>query len=88
MHHIDRSTLIVSESFYALFKGWFKAGWWQIPDDSIDCTVDQMNEATSYYFGVAGVFLPKPGSRKPSVAGLVSIAHLLNASKVFETLEV
>ncbi|XP_022106745.1 gamma-aminobutyric acid type B receptor subunit 1-like isoform X2 [Acanthaster planci] len=55
-----------------IIPGWFATGWWRIPDDSIDCTIDQMDEVTAYSFGVAGVYLPVTGSRKPSVAGLTA----------------
>ncbi|XP_022105910.1 gamma-aminobutyric acid type B receptor subunit 1-like isoform X2 [Acanthaster planci] len=59
-----------------IVPGWFEAGWWRTPDESITCTLDQMDEVTAYSFGVSAVGLPLAGKRKLSVAGLTTEKYL------------
>ncbi|XP_038052380.1 gamma-aminobutyric acid type B receptor subunit 1-like [Patiria miniata] len=53
--------------------GWFEVMWWRKPDDSIDCTVDQMDEVVAHTFQVNIIALPT-GRDKPSKMGVTTEA--------------
>ncbi|XP_033640706.1 gamma-aminobutyric acid type B receptor subunit 1-like [Asterias rubens] len=59
-----------------ILPGWYNPLWWRVPDDSIDCTIEQMDEATAYHFAVFIDALPPRGSRGPSITGLTSETFL------------
>ena len=57
-----------------LCLGWLEYNWWREPDDAINCTVDQMEEAIANQFGVYIDTTPSHAHWKPTRAGLVRVS--------------
>ncbi|XP_033640833.1 gamma-aminobutyric acid type B receptor subunit 1-like [Asterias rubens] len=55
-----------------IITGWLESNWWQVPDDSIDCTLEQMDEVTANQFAVYINNLPPDETRTPSISGLTT----------------
>ncbi|XP_071790355.1 gamma-aminobutyric acid type B receptor subunit 1-like [Asterias amurensis] len=68
-----------------ILPGWLEKNWWREPDDSIDCTVEQMDEATANYFGIDIDTLPTDNNRRPSLAGLTTSEFLKNFGAIYES---
>ena len=65
------SSWIVECRLHLPYSGWYESNWWQVPDDSIDCSVEQMKEATNSHFGYIFESSPTDSNRKPTVSGMV-----------------
>ncbi|XP_033640825.1 gamma-aminobutyric acid type B receptor subunit 1-like [Asterias rubens] len=65
-----------------IMTGWLEYNWWREPDDAINCTVDQMEEAIANQFGVYIDTTPSHAHWKPTRAGLTTNNFL----ERFETL--
>ena len=51
--------------------GWLHENWWRDPDDSIDCTPAELDEAVADYLGVYSDNFPSDEGRTPTISGLV-----------------
>ena len=56
---------------FTTYLGWLGAGWWRQPDDSINCTQQEMDDVTSNHFDINIDSLPLDSYRGRTVSGLV-----------------
>ena len=67
------SFAVVFSQFLAFttYLGWLGAGWWRQPDDSINCTQQEMDDVASNHFDINIDSLPLDSYRGRTVSGLV-----------------
>ena len=58
--------------------GWYSPTWWRtlLPEEQLDCTPEEMDEAVNGYFGVSYVSFPKNADPKKRVSKMVRLAEL------------
>ena len=62
---------ITGSGYVWFMMGWYSDKWWEIPDDSITCTLEEMREAVNGYFGIQGTLLNDPVT--VTIANIVSV---------------
>ncbi|XP_038051812.1 gamma-aminobutyric acid type B receptor subunit 1-like [Patiria miniata] len=68
-----------------IVPGWLEWHWWRKTDASIDCSVEQMDEAVAYHFAVNIDNLPSDANRAPSLSGMTSRKFLERFAAVVDT---
>ncbi|XP_071803868.1 gamma-aminobutyric acid type B receptor subunit 1-like isoform X1 [Asterias amurensis] len=68
-----------------ILPGWFETEWWRQQDDSIDCSVAEMDLATANYFMIYLDTMPSDTNRRPSLSGLTTSGFLQKFKEIAGT---
>ncbi|XP_022088746.1 gamma-aminobutyric acid type B receptor subunit 1-like [Acanthaster planci] len=59
-----------------IVPGWITLNIWLVPDDSVDCSLDQLREVAGGQIGINAVSLPPDSQRAPALSGMTTSKFL------------